>query len=396
MSIGSQRIAGFTFLRLCLLTGALMLLALVTAGSARAAEEPFTLQFDQSAIEAGPIGGLDLEGLSGPSTIEGTIDEQGNIKIPKGKFKLPVLDVSTIAQSLIPGVELPVAIEGFMGIEQPATGTFDRQTGQMEITTKAGLWVSIDIQQVLAALDGLGVDISGSLGALGPLIGLLGDDLTCGFSPMDVTFTTEATSLGEGERFSKGLKGPGALTAEWSQLGPFAGKTKVLVFDVCTLVRNALPGLLSGIGGGALGGFDLGSLLAGLDDLDLGPSSLTITRTLDETPPPPVDDPELKMTVAPKRLGSASSGTSYRITVRNLGKSPASRTRLCAGASRKAVRGARCFRLGTIAPGKSKKATFKLRLKRNAPRSSYKVTFRMTAAGGISSVKPAWLVRGSR
>jgi hypothetical protein len=380
--------------RLFVLVAALLLVGLAAAAPSRAAEEPFAIEFDQSAIEAGPIGGFDLEALSGPSSIEGTIDDEGNLKIPKGQFKLPVLDVSTISQSLIPGFELPIEIKGFMGVEQPATGTFNRETGQMEIATKAGLWVSIDIQQALAALDGLGIDLSGSLGALGPVLGLLGDDLTCGFSPMDVTFTTESTSLGEGQRFTKGLQGPGALTGEWSELGPFAGKTKFLVFDVCTLIKDALPGLLSGVGGGALGDFDLGSLLTGLDDLDLGPSSLTITRTLDESPPPATST-KLKMSVAPKR-GSFKSGTTYRITVRNLGKSPATRARICAGAARKAVRGARCAKLGTIAPGKSKRATFKLRLKPSAPRSSYKVTFRMTAAGGISSVKPAWLVRGAR
>jgi hypothetical protein len=201
--------------------------------------------------------------------------------------------------------------------------------------------------------------------------------------------------MGEGQRFTKGLEGPGALTGEWSQLGPFAGKTKIAFFDVCTTLRSLLPGLISGIGGGATGGLDIGSILTGLDDLDLGPSSLTITRTLDESPPP-VADTKLKMTVAPKRLGTSAAGTAYRISVRNLGKSPASRTRICAGAPKKAVRGARCFGLGTVAPGKTKKATFRLSLKRKAPRSSYKVTFRMTAAGGISSVKPAWLIRRAR
>ena len=398
MSIGSHRLSASILFRLSLLAGAFLLLVAITAGPARAAEEPFTIEFDQSSIEAGFLGDLDLEALSGPSTIEGTVDENGNVKIPKGQFELPVLDVSTIAQSLA-GIEIPVEIEGFMGVEQAATGTFDRDTGQLEINTKAGLWVSINIQQLLGSLGGLGIDLPPEIGAI---TGLLGQNLTCGFSPMDVTFTTESTSLGEGQRFTRGLEGPGALTGEWSQLGPFAGKTKVFgILDACSLIRSQLPGLISGLAGGIgggelLAGLDLAGLLEGLDELDLGPSGLTISRTTDESVTPP-SNAKLKMAVV--RTGKRSSprlGTSYRVTVRNAGEAPASKARVCATAARGAVRGARCVALGTIAPGKAKRASFRLKVAPGARRSAYKVAFRIRASGGISSVRTTWLTRGPR
>jgi hypothetical protein len=331
--------------------------------------------------------------LSGPSSVAGTIDENGNIKIPKDSFKMPVLDASTIAQSLI-GIELPVEISAFMGVEQPATGTFDRDTGRMVIQTKAGIWVSINIQQLLGALDGLGIDISGQLGALGPLVGLLGQNLTCGFSPMDVTFTTETTSLGSGERFTKGLEGPGALTGEWSQLGPFAGKTKILgLIDACTTIRGLLPGLISGIGGGTggidLGGLNLGELLNGLDTLDLGPSALTLTRTVDTSPP--VARPARLQLRVKARTTNSKRANSYRATVRNAGGSTARRVRVCAVAPRRWVKGARCRSAGSLKAGSRKTVSFSLRLAPRAPRNKYRVSFVLRAPGAKAKVTRAWV-----
>ena len=93
--------------------------------------------------------------------------------------------------------------------------------------------------------------------------------------------------------------GQGALVAEWSQLGKFAGQSGVgLSGFACPLIKSYAPTLLEGLLGGALpegldlGGLDIASLLDNLDALDLGPSSLVLTRTLDENPPI-VDPPEV-------------------------------------------------------------------------------------------------------
>ncbi len=383
-------------LALCLAVAGL-LAALALAGPARAAEEPFTLEFDQSRVDAGFLGGLglDVDGLSGPSSIEGTIDDDGRVKIPKDGFELPRIDVSTIAGSLT-GFDLPVDIEGYMGIEQAATGNFDRSTGELEIDAKAGIWISLNPQQLLGALGGLGGALPPELSAI---TGLLGNNLTCGFSPMDVTFTTESTSLGTGQRFSKGLQGPGALTGEWSRLGPFAGKTRILVFDVCSLIRSQLPGLLSGlvgdIGGGVLGNIDLSSLLSGLDELDLGPSALTIRRTLDESPP--TGKARLKMKVSPGRAKAKNGRPAiFRVKVKNVGTASASAVKVCRKAPEKAVKGTACRKLGTIPAGKAKKGSFKLRMTRKAKRSKYGVRFKVSSSDGTSGNRRAWLARSRR
>jgi hypothetical protein len=375
---------------LALVLAATAMLALA-AGPARAADQPFKLDFDQSAIDVSLLGTVPIDQLSGPSSIEGTIDDDGNVKIPKGNFKLPVIDVSSVAQSLI-GIDLPIELKGFMGIEQAATGSFDAGTGKMEIQTKAGLWITVNPQQILGLVGGSGLD----LGSLGGLTALLGNELTCGFSPMDVTFTTESTSLGTGQRFTKGLQGPGALTAEWSQLGPFAGKTKILVFDVCSLIRNQLPTLLSGLGGGTgidLGGIDIAGLLSGLDDLDLGPSGLTITRTVDDSPTPAA----LKMRVGPqKRVVRTGKATTFRVLVANRGGSAAGGVQVCAEAPRRKVRGAGCRALGSIAAGKAKTARFRLKLAPGRRNRSAKVSFAMRSSAGSAATASVRIFKSGR
>ena len=371
------------------LTFLVLAFAAFQPGAAQA-DEPFTLEFDRSSIESSLPVILPVEELGGPSRIEGTIDDQGNLRIPKGDFTLPVLDVSGITQSLV-GIDLPIEIEGYMGIEQAATGTYDRDTGQMEIQAKAGLWVSVNIQQALAGLGSLGVSLPPALGAI---TGLLGQNLTCGFAPMDVTFTTESTGLDQGQRFTKGLKGPGALTAEWSQLGPFAGKTKILGFvDACTTIRGLIPTLLSGLGGSAgidLGGIPIAEILGQLDDLDLGPTGLTITRTLDESPAPAAVKLELARKVVKVKPGRTAV---FRVRVANGGGTPSTEVRLCAQVPR-TVRGGGCRALGAIDPGKQKSSTFRLSAGKRT--RSAKVSFMVRSGSSVIDESSAWITRSRR
>lgn len=362
------------------------LLAL-TAGPARAADQPFKLDFDQSTIDVGLLNALPIDQLSGPSSIEGTVDENGNMKIPKGNFKLPVIDVG----QLLGGLGLPIEIKGFMGIEQAATGTFDQNTGQIVIQTKAGLWITVNPQQLLGLIGGLGAD----LGPLGGLTGLLGNELTCGFSPMDVTFTTESTSLGTGQRFTKGLQGPGALTGEWSQLGQFAGRGSLSPL-VCGLIPGLLPDLLSGLGGGTgidLGGLDIAGLISEIDDLDLGPSGLTITRTADDAPAPAA----LKMRVGPqRRLVRTGRVAAFRVVVKNRGGTASGRVKVCAVAPKRKVRGAGCRTLGKIAPGKAKSARFRLKLVPGKRNRVARVRFAMRSSAGPTARASVRIIKSGR
>ncbi len=353
-------------------------------GSASAEDKPFKIEFDSSDIQVNVIKGLPLDSLTTKASLEGTIDENGNVTIPKGGFKMPEL-----------GITEPVSIKGFMGIEAPATGKFDAATGQLDLDTKAGLWVSVNVKQLLDAASGLGLDLGDQLGSFGPYIGLIGN-LTCGFSPMDLHFSTEPNSLATGKRFADGPGGPGAISAEWSKLGPFAGRTKVLgLIDACQMLQDQLPGLLSGLGGGTeIGGFDIGSLLgdldiSNLDDVDLGPSAVVLTRTSVTPPeePGPGDPPgpgtpttpsaaKLKLSVTPKKKrAKAGSKIRYRATVKNVGGTTAGAVKVCIKAPKKAAKVKRCQSLGTLAPGAKKTRGFKLKLKQSAGKRSYRIGF---------------------
>lgn len=317
---------------------AVVLAGLFALPSQAGADEPFRISFDENEIQLGPVGNLPIGQITSGASIEGTVDPQGNVTIPKAKFTLPVL-----------GLDEPVRVRGYMGIEQDATGTWDPKTGKLEIEAQAGLWLSVDVAATIQALQGAGVNL-GNLGFLANIIGSIGD-LTCGFSPMNVTFTTESTSLGTGQRFTKGLNGPGALTVEWSQLGPFAGKTTVLFLDVCTTLRSFAPTLISGLVGNSipgldLGGIDIAGLLQNLDNVNLGPSALTISRTIDESTPA-----DLSLSIG-RRAVSARAGKAARIPVRitNSGESPASGVVVCPKVSRSSGVKARCLQVGTVPP----------------------------------------------
>ena len=375
-------LAGILAATCCLL---LLLLLAIAPDRASAATSPFEVEFDTSELQVSVIENLPLDSLSTKASLKGTIDENGNVKVPANGFKLPEL-----------GIAEPVAIKGFMGIEGPMTGTFDSATGKLVLDGKAGIWVSVNIQDVLGAASGLGLDLGGSLGSIGSFLPLLGENLTCGFSPMDIQFSTEANSQAEGQRFATGPLGPGALAAEWSQLGPFAGRTKLLgIIDVCKEIPRLLPGLLGGLGGGAgLGGIDLGGLLEGidltqLDNINLGPSAITLTRTSDDTVPvdPPIvdgDPAKLKLTVTPKtRKAKAGHSVKYRASVKNAGGAVASRVKVCVRAPKKAARKPRtCRSLGAIKPGATSRGSFRLKLKKGATRRTYRVGFQVLSSAG--------------
>lgn len=337
----------------------ILIAALALPGQA-SANQPFRIDFDDNEIAIGPVGNLPLEEITSDASIEGTVDPQGRVTIPKAKFKLPVL-----------GIDQPVKVRGYMGIEDDATGTWDPTTGRLEIQAKAGLWLSINISETLQALQGAGVTIP-NLGPLQFIIGSIGD-LTCGFSPMDVTFTTESTDLGSGQRFARGLNGPGALTVNWSQLGPFAGKTKLLFLDVCTTIRGFAPTLISGLVGNSIpgldiGGFDIAGLLENLDNVDLGPSSLTISRTVDQSIPA-----SLALPPGPGTF-RAKAGRTVKVPVRvtNPGEGPATGVNICPRLPKSSRTGGRCVRVGVVPPGETVTRALLLKPASSPPRRSGK------------------------
>lgn len=353
---------GFGPRRAILLALSLIISLIATASIAgpAVANEPFRIEFDENRIQIGPVGNIPIGQLSRGAAIEGTVGPDGQVKIPKGKFTLPVL-----------GIDEPVAIRGFMGIEDEATGTWDPMTGRLEIQARAGIWLSVNLSETLQALQGAGVSIPN----LGPLQFIIGTirELTCGFSPMNVTFTTESTALGSGQRFTKGLDGPGALTADWTRLGPFAGRSSGGLLDInliaCPLLRDALPGLVTGLVGNAipgldLDGIDIAGLLSNLDTVDLGPSSLTISRTADQSVPA-----GLAMSTGRSSI-RARAGKVARIPVRitNPGDVPATGVKICPRLSKSSRTRSRCVAVGAIGPGRTVSRNLLLWPKRSTAR----------------------------
>ena len=382
---------------------AVMMFLLISAGQSKAAPEPFHIDFDTSEIQLGTVGDLPIEDLGTKASIDGTIDDDGTVNIPDGGFKFPEL-----------GITDPVAVKGFMSLDGPATGTFDATTGQLDIDGTGGIYVSLDVKGLLATLEASGIDIGTLLGGAGSvggfnissLIGLV-PNLTCGFTSMDLHFTTgstDPTGLAAGQPFENGTDGTGALSTEWSQLGVFGGKTKVLgIIPVCGLLKDALPGLLGGLTGGTalpidLGSLDLGSLLDNLDAVDLGPSALTLTRTTDTSVP--IDDPDptpdpaaLKLDVSPKKTTvKRGKGINYRVKVANTGDQAASGVNVCVKLPQNALAGKRCQTVGKLGGSSAQTRRFKVKVRTTAAKKSYKVRFiaaakSLRAVGSSASIK---------
>lgn len=378
----------------------LILALLVAVGMALApsrsdaATKPFKIDFNQSRMQIGMLQELPLDQLASTASIEGTIDDRGTVTIPKDNFKFPAV-----------GITEPVALRAYMAIEEDATGTFNEQTGELVIPAKAGIWLSVNMTDLMGSLEGLGIDLGSQLGPLSGLVGGIGD-LTCGFAPMDVTFTTGSTSLGAGAPFQEGTAGPGAITAEWAKLGPFAGRTKILGFlDACQLVRDYAPTLLQGALGGLapggldLGGLDIAALLANLDNVNLGPSSITLTRTVDESVPvavvpEPAGGPDLKLTVSPKnRRVKPGKRIRFTVKVRNTGQSAATATRACmSGPGVGLLVRWRCGSFGTIPAGSSKTRKFRVRVYGKAPGRKAKFRFKLRSSNSATRNAASWLL----
>lgn len=361
-------------------------LLLIAPSQSRAAEEPFRIDFDQSELQFGLLSDLPLGEIASTGSLEGTIDETGKVTVPKGSFRLPEV-----------GITDPVSVKLFMGIESDATGTFNRETGELVLNAKAGVWLSVDLQQLLGILGTAGIGLPTNEPIIQSILGSV-KDLTCGFSPMNVTFTTGETSLGSGQPFTAGPLGPGALTAEWSQLGPFAGKTRILgLVDVCQAIKMYAPELIQGGLGGVLpggidlGGLDIESLLDNLDNLNLGPSSLTLSRTVDENPVPEPPDtrPALKLSVTPKqRKVRSGRKTTVAVKVRNRGDAAASGVKVCLKSSGPLrVQGKRCRTFGKVMAGATQTRNFGLRAKKlkNRKFHTVKVGVQVRAANTAGS-----------
>jgi hypothetical protein len=111
--------------------------------------------------------------------------------------------------------------------------------------------------------------------------------------------------------------------------------------------------------------------------------------------PPP---PRLKMAVRPKRKARARPGkkaAKFKVRVTNFGGLPATGVRVCVRKprkpkkakkrARKALKTPKCRKLGTIAPGATRRTKLKVKARRRA-RGSYKLRFVVRGGGGAKPV----------
>ncbi len=354
--------------------GAMLLASQAGVASAAGTAEPFHIDFSSGVVKVGAIDNIDLATLADGSagSIDGTI-QNGVVTIPADGFNVVKV-----------GIDDPFPLKAFLGVDGASTGTYDADTGELNIEATGGIWVTVDIA---AAADALGVSLDdllagANLGALAPIVtSFLKEPLTCGFAPMDLHFSTSGGEApGPGTPFSDGLADPGAISASWSQLGPFAGRTKAYgLFDVCVIAKSLLPGLiqsaLSGVGGSSLGslqGIDIAGLLANLDDANLGPSGILLTSST-EAPPTAA---KLRTKVLPRnRKIREGHATRFKVTVTNSGGSKATRVKVCVRHPNKALSVRHCQKFGNIPAGGSETRAFRVRPRGNAGGRTYSLSF---------------------
>jgi hypothetical protein len=390
---GSSSVRG---LRAGLFT-ALLLIGLAALPTAAAAQsKPLNIDFETNRVKIGPVDPLPVPLRDASSTIKGTVAPDGTVTVPRGGFRMPIY-----------GIEDPVGIDFFMGVEKDATGTWDPETGRLELDTEAGIWASVEVRPLLDLLGELGVDVTETLGPLAGALVLI-PKLTCGFSAVPVRFTTEETAIGSGRRFTDGLGGPGSLTVGWSRLGTFAARTKIPLvnLDPCLLIRDQIPSLLTGLIGEQLpidlAGLDLASVLSNLDEVDLGPSSLTITRSAN-SPEEPMEPEKPKSGIVNKRLllqiprkpRSVRKGkaTTVRAIVINRNREQVRGSRLCARTKGLSTGTRTCRQVGSIPASGKRRIRLELGVSRKARKGGHRIGFRVLAGGGLTSSREVLRLR---
>ena len=108
------------------LAGVFALALMVAPSASQAADEPFAIVFDEDQVKIGLIQELPVEATTSGGSIEGTVDENGNVTIPPEGFKFPLY-----------GISEPVSIAGYMSTSKPATGTWNEETGQLVLDAES-------------------------------------------------------------------------------------------------------------------------------------------------------------------------------------------------------------------------------------------------------------------
>ena len=347
----------------------LLVAALFGASSAKASTvgQPVDVDFNYAGIAvSASLGGLNDLVLT-PAAALGNVEMRGTYTSTTGDFVVPKaggLNFPDIA------VDLGVALDAQIGLEEAATGNYNSATGAMTMNPKISL--------TLGVAD-LGALLGGSLGS-GPL--------GCKVAPLDINLSTSGVWPASGNTFD---------SSSPIQNGALAGAWTVKPNLVATVGPQATCDLI-------------GSLLEPVGGLWLAQSTSPVTYVAapDSLKPPPavcaegftgeppncVADPVVltpaKVAVQGKpkavTIKRGKSGT-VKVTVRNSGQVSATVVKVCGRISAKVAKAPKCVTLGTIAGGKSKTASLKIQTSKKSKGSSNLSIAITSKVGGKASSK---------
>jgi hypothetical protein len=341
----------------------LIAVALFGASSAKASTigDPVDVDFNYAGIDVtASLGGLsDLVLKDGDGL--GVVQMRGTYTSTDGDFVVPKVGGLSFPNI---SVDLGVALDAQIGLEEDATGNYNSATGVMTMNPKISLTLGVD---------DLGALLGGSLGT-GPL--------GCKVAPLDIDLSTGGGWPAAGNTFDAGspIKN-GALAGAWTV------KPDLVATQGAQATCDLIGSLLEPVGGLWLAQSD--TVVSALPAATSAkPAPAVCEEGFEGTPPNCTEIPVVltpaKVAVQGKpRAVTIKRGRSgvVKVTVRNSGQKSATGVKVCGRISAKVAKAPRCVTLGTIAAGKSKTASLKLSTTRRS-KGSGRLSISITSAVG--------------
>lgn len=344
-------------------TAALLAICLVVIPAQGASASAFHLEVNNAVLDLGNIKMVRaIDSTATPpdpaATLDGTLT--GNaVEVPKAGF---VFHTKTTSVS---GVQLKIDLDA----NEDITGKFDRATGRTDLDFN------------------LKATVRATLGS---------EEQTCVISPIEVSVSTDKAYPYLGVRFTDGPGGPGAIGGSWEDLPQPSGG------PICSIVGQVIAGP-----GGIWMSHDLVDPLKCADEpthtgcpgyedpCETGDTSACCEQEPDRAGCRDTDPAKLSLKLKPRSV-KAKTGKKvrFKVRVKNSGDATARRLKICVKAPKRLVKVKRCVERGSLAAGKSRTVTFKLKIKKKA-KGRIKVTFKASSRG-IRAARGKGVIRVKR
>lgn len=336
--------------------------ALFGASGARASTigDPVDVDFNYAGVAVSASLGEINDLVLTPEAALGNVEMRGEYTSTDGDFVVPKVGGLNFPNI---SVDLGVALDAQIGLEEDATGNYNAATGVMTMNPKISLTLGVD---------DLGALLGGSLGT-GPL--------GCKVAPLDIDLSTGGGWPAAGNTFDAGSPiQNGALAGAWT-VKPDLVAT-VGAQETCDLIGSLLE---------PVGGLWLAQSVAEVTELPAAtspkPEAAKCEQGFEGTPP---NCTEIPVVLKPARVVvqgkpravtiKRGRGGAVRVTVRNAGQKTAAGVRVCGRISARVARSPRCVNLGNIAAGKRKTAVLRLSTSRRA-RGASRLAITVTSRG---------------